>query len=70
MRDSWRLGSLTLEVHLEEGAAAPTTLRVALDPSSPLVIKPSRHAVRIIRLLWRNGLIHDRYDRTLVDAAE
>ena len=56
----WRLNHIVTRVHFATGDARPTKVTVKLKPPAGAMFKRHRFESRIMTLLQRNGLVHDR----------
>ncbi|MGR3593064.1 MAG: hypothetical protein ACU0B9_07115 [Limimaricola soesokkakensis] len=70
-RGAWRLGELVFRVLFKgvEGKRQPQ-VTVKLRPPSVVQFRRTQHEARVMTLIERHGLLHDRDDFELVDAAE
>jgi hypothetical protein len=67
---SFRLGHMILRVHFDEGRRRGTRVTVKIKPPSLAVFKRQRFEDRIMRLLRRNGLCHERQPAEAAAAAQ
>jgi hypothetical protein len=67
---AWRLGELGFDVVFKSTGKRRDRVSVTLKPPAILRFRRTRHEDRIITLLQRNGLVHDRDDLRIVAAAE
>lgn len=58
--DDWRLNHIVMRVHFNIGAAKPSRVQVKVKPPDVAMFKRHRFEGRIMTLLSRNGLLHDR----------
>ncbi|MGF1660568.1 MAG: hypothetical protein ACFCUS_14185 [Rubrimonas sp.] len=66
---SWRLRHVVIRVDFDVPGARPARVTVKLRPPATAAFRRDRFENRIMTLLHRNGLIHDRYaDRAAVAA--
>lgn len=66
---SWRLRYVVIQVEFDVPGARPARVTVKLRPPATAAFRRDRFEDRIMTLLHRNGLIHDRYaDRAAVAA--
>lgn len=66
----WRLNYLVISIHFDVGAARPKKVTVKVKPPSYALFKRTRFEDRIMALLRRNGLLHDRDAARAAAAAE
>lgn len=66
----WRLGHIVTRVEIDTGAVRPAKVTVKVKPPSVAAFKRHRFEARIMTLLTRNGLCHDRDARGAAAAAE
>lgn len=66
----WRLNHMVIRVHIDAGAAKPARVTVKLKPPGTAMFKRHRFEARIMTLLRRNGLVHDREPGKAAVAAE
>jgi hypothetical protein len=67
---SFRLGHMILRVNFGEGRRRGTRVTVKIKPPSLAVFKRQRFEDRIMRLLRRNGLCHERQPAEAAAAAQ
>jgi len=67
---AWCLGDLGFDVVFKSTGKRRDSVSVTLRPPATLRFRRSRHEDRIITLLQRNGLVHDRDDLRVIAAAE
>lgn len=66
----WRLNHLVIRVHFDVGEPRPVKVTVKIKPPGTAAFKRHRFEDRIMTLLRRNGLAHDRESDRTVAAAE
>ena len=66
----WRLNHMVIRVHIDVGGPKPARVTVKLKPPSTAMFKRHRFESRIMTLLRRNGLVHDREPDQAAVAAE
>ncbi|GAB4119074.1 MAG: hypothetical protein Kow00104_01280 [Rhodothalassiaceae bacterium] len=66
----WRLGHIVTRVEIDTGAARPARVTVKLKPPSVAAFRRHRFEARIMTLLGRNGLCHERDARGAAAAAQ
>lgn len=66
----WRLNHIVIRVELDAGAARPARVTVKIKPPASAIFKRHRFEDRILTLLRRNGLVHDRFADRAAFAAE
>jgi hypothetical protein len=67
---SWRLGDVSFDVVFKSTGKRRDSVSVTLRPPATLRFRRTVHEDRIITLLQRNGLVHDRDDLRVIAAAE
>jgi len=66
----WRLNHMVIRVHIDAGGPKPARIAVKLKPPGTAMFKRHRYEARIMTLLHRNGLVHDRKPSQSAVAAE
>lgn len=66
----WRLNHMVIRVHIDAEGAKPARVTVKLKPPGTAMFKRHRFEARIMTLLRRNGLVHDREPGKAAVAAE
>ena len=66
----WRLNHVVIRVHIAAGSAKSTKVTVKLKPPDLAMFKRHRFEARIMTLLRRNGLVHERESEQAAAAAE
>ena len=66
----WRLNHMVIRVHIDAGGSKPARVAVKLKPPGTAMFKRHRFEARIMTLLRRNGLVHDRQPDRASAAAE
>ena len=66
----WRLGEITVRVRFRDPGARPAQVTLRLKPPGTAAFRRTRFEARIMTLLERNGLVLDRDDTRVLDAAE
>ena len=65
----WRLNHLVIGIYFDVGEPKPVRVTVKIKPPGTATFKRHRFEARIMTLLHRNGLAHDReFDRTVAAA--
>ena len=67
---SWRLGELVFRVLFKGEGKRQPQVTVKLRPPGVLQFRRTQHEARVLTLIRRNGLMNDRDDFEVVDAAE
>jgi hypothetical protein len=67
---SWRLGELAFRVLFKGNGKRQPQVTVKLRPPGVLQFRRTQHEARVLTLIQRNGLMNDRDDFEVVDAAE
>ena len=67
---SWRLGELAFRVLFKGDGKRQPQVTVKLRPPGVLQFRRTQHEARVLTLIKRNGLMNDRDDFEVVDAAE
>lgn len=68
--DAWRLNHLVIRVHIDVGECRPARVTAKIKPPATVMFKRQRFEGRIMELLRRNGLCHEREPRDVAAAAE
>lgn len=66
----WRLRHIVIRVNVDAGSGRPGQVTVRIKPPASASFSRNRYEGRIVTLLQRNGLVHDRYAYGAVIAAE
>lgn len=66
----WRLNHIVIRVQINAGGAKPAKVTIKLKPPDVAMFKRHRFEARIMNLLRRNGLVHDREPNQAAAAAE
>lgn len=66
----WRLNHIVIRVHFATGSARPKKVTVKLKPPAQAMFKRQQFEARIMTLLKRNGLLHERNAGPAAIAAE
>jgi hypothetical protein len=66
----WQLNHITIRVHINAGISRPTKVTVKIKPPGAPTFKRQRFENRIMILLRRNGIAHDRQPAEAASAAE
>lgn len=67
---SWRLGELVFRILFKSESKRQPQVTVKLRPPGVLQFRRTQHEARVMTLIQRNGLMNDRDDFEVVDAAE
>lgn len=67
---SWRLGELVFRILFKGDGKRQPQVTVKLQPPDILQFRRTLHEARVMTLIQRNGLMNDRDDFEVVDAAE
>jgi hypothetical protein len=67
---SWRLGELVFRILFKGDGKRQPQVTVKLRPPGVLQFRRTQHEARVMTLIQRNGLMNDRDDFEVVDAAE
>ena len=67
---SWRLGELVFRILFKGDGKRQPQVTVKLRPPGILQFRRTQHEARVMTLIQRNGLMNDRDDFEVVDAAE
>lgn len=67
---AWRLGELVFRILLRSEGKRQPQLTVKLRPPGVVEFRRNQHEARVMTLIQRNGLMNDRGDLEVVDAAE
>lgn len=68
--NAYRIGHLTIRVHFDVGEPKPVRVTVKIKPPGSVIFKRHRFEARIMELLRRNGLCHEREPGQAALAAE
>lgn len=66
---NWRLKHIVIRLNIDAGSGCPVQVSIMIKPPSRAIFKRHRFEERIITLLHRNGLVHDRYADSAAIAA-
>jgi hypothetical protein len=66
----WRLRHIVIRVNIDSNVCGPSQVTVKIRPPASAIFSRHRFEERIMTLLQRNGLVHDRYAYGAVIAAE
>ena len=67
---SWRLGELVFRILFKGDGKRQPQVTVRLRPPGVLQFRRTQHEAQVMKLIERNGLMNDRDDFEVVDAAE
>lgn len=68
--EAWRLRHVVIRVEIDGAGARPSGVTVKIRPPATAAFRRDRFDDRIMTLLHRNGIIHDRYTDRAAIAAE
>jgi hypothetical protein len=68
--EAYRLGHIVIRIHFDVGESKPARVTVKIKPPGTAMFKRHRFEARIMTLLRRNGLVHDREPDRAAVAAE
>ncbi|MCB1374978.1 MAG: hypothetical protein U1E40_06870 [Amaricoccus sp.] len=68
--NDWRLNHIDIRIHFDVGGRRPAKVAVKIKPPTSASFKRHRFEDRIMTLLRRNGLVHDRFADLAAIAAE
>jgi hypothetical protein len=68
--NEWRLNHVDIRVHFDVPGSRPAKVTVKVKPPASAIFKRHRFEDRIMTLLRRNGLVHDRFAYHAAIAAE
>ena len=67
---AWRLGELVFRILFKSDGKRQPQVTVKLRPPGVVQFRRTQHEARVMKLIERNGLMNDRDDSEVVDAAE
>ena len=67
---AWRLGELVFRILFKGDGKRQPQVTVKLRPPGVVQFRRTQHEARVMKLIERNGLMNDRDDFEVVDAAE
>ena len=67
---AWRLGELVFRILFKGDGRRQPQVTVKLRPPGVVQFRRTQHEARVMKLIERNGLMNDRDDFEVVDAAE
>lgn len=66
----WRLGELVFRIYFSGAGRRPPQVTVKIRPPGVVQFRRTQHEARVLALIERNGLMRDRDDFLVLDAAE
>jgi hypothetical protein len=66
----WRLRHIVVRVNIDAGTGRPGQVTARITPPASAIFARHRFEDRIMNLLQRNGLVHDKYANSAAIAAE